>query len=156
LCNDDRVAVSEQIGQHLARCVIVDDGADWEDDDRVFSCPSGAVGAAARPSVFRFIVFLIAKVEEGRQPVGRCQDDTAAVSTVSSVGPPAGDEHLPSETADAVSSFAGLNGDERFIDEHKFPCLANSDHGVGKDDKEYTRLAHVGERENPCQHSRSM
>ena len=47
------------------------------------------------------------------------QDDAAAVAAVAAVGPAARDVFLPAEADAAVTPFARLHADFRFVDEHE-------------------------------------
>jgi len=98
---------------------FVDDGSDGEEDLDGFSSPSGAIRSASGLSVLRLVMSLVAKIEQGGQALGRCEDDVPAIASVAPVRPPAGHEHLAAEAAAAVTAAAGLDRNGDFVDKHR-------------------------------------
>jgi hypothetical protein len=71
-------------------------------------------------------MFLVAQIEQGREPMGGHKHDVAPIAAVSAVGAAAGHKHFPSEAANAVSAPTGLDHDPYFIDKQvcsQLPCL---------------------------------
>ena len=77
-------------------------------------------------SIFRFVMFLVAKVEQGGQPMRGDKDDVAAVSAVSTIRSASGHEHFPAETARTVSASSGFYHDSNFVDKHEVPFRGQS------------------------------
>ena len=125
--DDDAFTIRNQIGEDFTGFVVVYDGADWERDDDGFPSSSRAIGSASGFPVFRFVVSLVSEVEERGEPMRGRKDDIPAVSPVSTVRATSGDEHLPAETATAVSTAAGFDGNTDFIDEHWIPSSVTSE-----------------------------
>ena len=68
---------------------------------------------------FRFVVFLVAEVEERRHARRRFKHDIAAVAAIATVRSATRDEFFASKTACAVSAASGFDMDTDFIDKHR-------------------------------------
>jgi hypothetical protein len=109
----------DQVGQHFIGLLIDDDGADRKGHDHILSSSSGAIGGASLATDFRFVVFLVAEVEERRHARRRFKHDIAAVAAIATVRSAARHEFFASKTACAVAAVAGFDMDTDFIDKHR-------------------------------------
>jgi hypothetical protein len=109
----------DQVCQHFTGLIIEDDGADGKGHHHILSGPAGAIGCAALATDFRFVVFLVAEVEE-RGHARRCfKDDIAAVAAIATIRPAARHEFFAPKTARAVAAAAGSDLNTDFVDKHR-------------------------------------
>ncbi len=117
--DEQTLAVGEDLAEHLAALLVVDDGAERHRDLEVLALPAGLVGALAVPPALGRVERGEAEVVEG-VAVGEADEvDRSPVPSVAAGGAAAGDVLLAAERHDAVATPPGADVDSGFVEENQ-------------------------------------
>ena len=116
---------------------VEDHGAGRNGNQQILGRPAVAADAAAGLAVLGLPLAAMGQGCKAIDPLFGDKDHAAAVAAVAAVGPAAGDVFLPAKADAAVTPFARLHSNFRFIDKHD---------SLGVNPLQFTRERNRGKR----------
>ena len=108
-----------QVGQVLARGLVLDGGAWWDLNDQIRTVPAVAVAPLAVAPVFGFVMNPVLEIHERPKALVDFEDDVAAPAAVATVGPTRRHVFLPPEAHRPVAPVSPFDVDAGCIQEHR-------------------------------------
>ena len=105
-----------QISNQFVRRGVADDGSHRNFDFPVVATPAVAVAAHSVLAARRFVLLLIAQIEQGRHLRIRHSDHIATVPAIATIGPAARHVLLAAKADAAAPAVAGDNANLNLID----------------------------------------
>src|SRR5689334_3602441 len=117
--NQETIPRLSEIVQHLARFVIVDDGAHRYRQFNGLGVAARAIAAFAVAPAPGGVFRIESKMEQGIMVFARHHNDIATVAPIAAARSAARDKFLAPECHAPVSAVASLYADSDFVDEHE-------------------------------------
>jgi hypothetical protein len=108
-----------EIMDQLAGVIVIDNGADRDFENNVFSIATGAIGTFTVPPAIAFVFRIEAEVNQRIVALAGFHDDVTTAAAVTAGWAASGNKFFAAEGHAAVAAVACFNADNSFVYKHE-------------------------------------